>query len=72
MTETFKHHEFDKDQNEASELFRETAEELEAHIVFHCVPSDEKKNALMKLEECVMWANKALAIHGIWEDFEGC
>ena len=72
MTETFKHHEFDKDQNDASELFRDAAEELEAHIALHCTPSREKSLALTKLEECVMWANKALAIHGVWDDFEGC
>ena len=72
MTETFKHHEFDEDQNDVSEVFRETAEELEANIVLLCVPSREKSLALTKLEECVMWANKALAMHGVWDDFEGC
>lgn len=72
MSETFKHHEFDKDQSDASEVFRDAAEELEAHIVLHCEPSREKSLALTRLEECVMWANKALAIHGVWDDFEGC
>ena len=72
MSETFKHHELDEEQSNVNEMFCEVAEELEAHIVLHCTPSREKSLALTKLEECVMWASKALAIHGIWDDFEGC
>lgn len=67
MSETFKHHEFDDDQIETSELIRDSAEELEATIAMWCVPSREKSLALTKLEECVMWANKAIALHGVWE-----
>jgi len=69
MTEIFKHHEFDKDQTEASELIRDSAEDLEAAIALWCVPSREKSLAMTKLEECVMWANKSLAMNGAW-DFE--
>lgn len=67
MSETFKHHEFDDEQIELSELIRDSAEELEAHIALYCMPSRSKSLALTKLEECVMWANKCIGLHGVWD-----
>lgn len=61
---TFKHRDLDRDQITASDLIRESAENLEASIALRCEPSREKSLALTKLEECVMWANKAIAVHG--------
>ena len=72
MSETFKHHEFDDAQSKESDAIREVAEDLESAIVLRCVPSREKSLALTKLEECIMWANKALALHGVWDDSYGC
>lgn len=74
MSETFKHHAFDNEQIQLSELIRDSAEELEANIALYCVPGREKSLATTKLEECVMWANKSIALHGVWEpDFDaGC
>ena len=72
MSETFKHHEFDDEQKMASELIGDLAENLEDFVVLRCTPSREKSLALTKLEECVMWANKSIAVHGVWDDFEGC
>ena len=67
MSETFKHHEFDKRQIEASDAIRDTAEDLEAIIALRCAPSREKSLAMTKLEECIMWANKSLALNGVWD-----
>lgn len=66
MSETFKHHEFDQRQIKASDAIRDTAEDLEAIIALRCAPSREKSLAMTKLEECIMWANKSLALHGVW------
>jgi len=66
MSERFKHHEFDDDQMELSQLIRDSAEDLEANIALYCVPGREKSLAMTKLEECVMWANKSIAKHGVW------
>ena len=67
MTETFAHHEYDAAQQAASGSIRRAAEDLEAAIALRCAPSREKSLAMTKLEECAMWANKALALHGTWE-----
>ena len=67
MSETFKHHEMGDAELEASAWIRECAGELEATIALRCKPSREKSLAMTKLEECVMWANKALALHGRWD-----
>lgn len=67
MSETFRQHSMGRREIEYSESIREVAEELEAVIALRCKPSREKSLAMTKLEECVMWANKALAIHGGWD-----
>lgn len=72
MIESFKHHDFDENQVEKSNDIRQAAEDLAAVIVLRCVPSREKSLAMTKLEECVMWANKSLALYGVWkEDGDG-
>jgi hypothetical protein len=67
MNDTFKHHEFNERQAEVSDSIRSAAEDLEAIIGLRCVSSRSKSIAMTKLEECVMWANKAIALHGVWE-----
>ena len=67
MSETFKHHNFDAAQDTASAVIRDSAEELEAIIALRCAPSREKSLAMTKLEECIMWANKSLALNGVWD-----
>ena len=67
MSETFKHHEMGDAELEASGWIREFAGDLEATIALRCKPSREKSLAMTKLEECVMWAVKALALHGRWD-----
>lgn len=70
VTERFKHHEFNEEQNESSEALRDLAEDLETSIVLDCAPSREKALALTKLEECIMWANKCLALYGVWNQVD--
>lgn len=64
MSEIFKRHYMGDDEIEDSDSIRNAAEELEGIIALRCKPSREKSLAMTKLEECVMWANKALALHG--------
>ena len=67
MSETFRQHSMGCREIEYSESIRDAAENLEGIIALRCKPSREKSLAMTKLEECVMWANKALAIHGGWD-----
>ena len=67
MSEIFKRHYMGDDEIEDSDSIRNAAEELEGVIALRCKPSREKSLAMTKLEECVMWANKSLAIHGSWD-----
>lgn len=67
MSETFKRHDMGGIELEDSENIRKAAEELEAVIALRCKPSREKSLAMTQLEECVMWANKSLALHGSWD-----
>ena len=67
MSEIFKRHYMGDDEIEDSDSIRNAAEELEGIIALRCKPSREKSLAMTKLEECVMWANKSLAIHGSWD-----
>lgn len=66
MSEIFKRHYMGDDEIEDSDSIRNAAEELEGIIALRCKPSREKSLAMTKLEECEMWANKALALHGSW------
>lgn len=72
MSETFKHHEIDEKQEMAMGTIRAFADNLEAAIAINCRPGREKSLALTKLEECAMWANKAIAVHGAWDGEKYC
>ena len=39
-------------------------EHVESVLILRCAPSRERSLALTKLEECAMWAEKSLALHG--------
>ena len=67
MSEVFKRHYLGDAEIEDIEAIRNAAEELEGIIAMRCQPSREKSLAMTKLEECVMWANKAIAVHGSWD-----
>ena len=64
MSETFKQHKMSFEQIGASTFIRDAAEALETMILEECPNSREKSLAITKLEECVMWANKSIALHG--------
>jgi len=68
MSETFKHHEFNEIQQSHSNTVVQAAETLEAAIRAWCPNSREKSLAVTNLEQAVMWANKAIAIHGAQEE----
>lgn len=68
MSDTFERHEMTGAAEAASASIREAAADLEAVIRLRCCPGGRKKLAVEKLEECVMWANKSLAIDGAWEE----
>ena len=70
MTDRYKHQDFDDEQMELSLLIKDAAEDLEANIALYCVPSRAKSQALIKLEECVLWANYCIALHGVWDQIE--
>ena len=68
MSETFKQHEMDSWTLGCSAGLRRIAETLETNIDDYVKDSREKSLAKTKLEECIMWANKALALHGAKTD----
>lgn len=49
------------------ETIRGLAKGLSHHIVFQCEDSRERSLAITKLQECVMWANASIALHGFRE-----
>ena len=51
------------DQEVRYQIIRETAKTLAVHIERWCPRSREKSLAITKLQECVMMANAAIAIH---------
>jgi len=53
------------DQEVRYQIIRETAKTLAVHIERWCPRSREKSLAITKLQECVMMANAAIAIHEI-------
>jgi len=65
MGKKFKEHKFDSDQKLASGVVREAADTLDSVYEDWIVDSREKSLAMTKLEESVMWANKAIALHGV-------
>ena len=64
MEETFVNREYGPAQEAADEAVRDAAKDLEAVIALRLVPSREKSLAMTKLDECVMWASRALEVNG--------
>lgn len=64
VSDTFKVHSMDVTSMACSNEIREKASELEA-ILLKLPNSKENSLARTKLEECVMWATKALALHNV-------
>lgn len=65
MGKKFKEHKLDSDQKLASGVVRDAADTLDSVYEDWIVDSREKSLAMTKLEESVMWANKAIALHGV-------
>jgi hypothetical protein len=57
----FTYHAPHGDQPQRYEALRSFARELAVNICKGCPPSRERSLALTKLEECVFWANAAIA-----------
>jgi hypothetical protein len=57
----FKYHPPKEGQKEKYEAIREKAKELACMLVAMCPESRERSVAMTKVEECVMWANAAIA-----------
>lgn len=66
MTDIFESHAMSDNTLKVSESVRYKAAVL-AELIEEIPVSRERSLAMTKLEECVMWANKALALHGIDE-----
>lgn len=66
MIDTFATHTMSDNTLKVSESVRYKAAVL-AELIMEIPNGREKSLAITKLEECVMWANKALALHGIDE-----
>ena len=65
MKDTFMHHKLDQNQEWAVSVVRNNAEDLDRVFDEWIADSRERALAKTKLEEAVMWANKAIAIHGV-------
>lgn len=63
--DTFKHHRLDDSQEWAVKVVRSNAEDLDRVFDEWIADSRERSIAKTKLEEAVMWANKAIATHGV-------
>ena len=61
---SFTYHAPDDDQKERYESIREHAKDFAFLIEEFCPESRERSLAMTKLEECVMWANAAIARNG--------
>jgi len=60
---TFDAHEPKGDQSARYKALRDRAKEYASLIDMCCPDSREKSLAMTKLEECVMWANKSIAVN---------
>jgi hypothetical protein len=64
MNGTFDYKKPNDNQVKAMDRIRKAAEALEECIEVATAPSRERSLAATKLEEAVMWANKAVSRHG--------
>lgn len=56
--------EFTEEEQTVATVIKGAASDLDG--LLKCVPdSREKSLSITKLEECVMWAQKAIALHGV-------
>lgn len=55
-------HSIDKDQYKLIDIIRNRVKALDEVIETYCPKGREKSLALTKLEECLMWANKAISM----------
>ena len=65
ITEAFTYHAPDGQQAAAYEDLRANAKAMAEGMVEMCPESRELSLALTKLREAVMWANAAIALHGL-------
>lgn len=68
MKDQFDHHTLGTAQQKNVDRLREEAKSLARSIGDCCLVSRETSLALTNLEQCLMWANKAIAIHGTNEE----
>lgn len=68
MKETYKSHILSYDGLESMSILREKVDSLDLDIQCCCPDGREKEIAIQKLEECLMWANKAIALSKNEED----
>lgn len=61
IEKAFSYHSMDAEQISRSNEIREKAKELATLIASNCPDSREKSLARTKLEESLMWANKAIS-----------
>lgn len=61
LENSFTYHAPKEGQTEKYIFLRDKAKELAYNIYCECPESREKSLAITKLEECIMWANKAIA-----------
>ena len=58
---------FTVNEQNVADVIKGRARDIDAWLD-HLPPSREKSLALTKLEECVMWAQKAIGLHGITDE----
>ncbi len=63
LERSFMYHAPKADQPERYIALREKAKELAHMICAYSQPSREQSTAITKLEECIMWVNKGIAVN---------
>jgi hypothetical protein len=69
INNVFTYHKPFGNQPERYMMIRETAKQLAKTIIEYCPDSRERSVALTNLQQCVMWANAAIALNE--EDISG-
>lgn len=64
ILEKYKSHHMDDNAVMTSNVVKSKASDLD-EVISKVTDCREKSLALTKLEECVMWANKAIALYGL-------
>jgi dihydroorotase-like cyclic amidohydrolase len=63
LANRFTYHPPTGDQRHRYELIRDYAHGLVSLISNHCPDSDERDNAIDRVDEAIMWANASIARH---------